>query len=526
MVGRKKKPKAYLAIDLGASSGRAIVGVLDGRPQQLTLNELHRFEHTPCPTPVGPVWDVTGIWLNIVQGIKAAARWCDENQCELVSIGVDTWGVDWTLVGESGELLGQAHCYRDPQNVPASERVVELLGGQYAIYERNGIQHMPINSMFQIAARIGHAPELFAVADRLLFMPDLFHFWLSGQLTTERTIASTSGLLSVSTGHWDQQLIEKLGLPAKIFGKLVEPGTVIGDVLPELAVETGISKQVQIIAPGAHDTASAVAAVPFKKPKKLPEKAKQKDQPVELATYLSSGTWSLLGAELTESFVSERSCEAPFTNERGLSETVRFLKNIGGLWLVQELRREYVEQGNEVSFEELADQARLADPFRTLVNPNAPQFASPRAMAENIRTFARQTDQPEPETMGDLVRCCLDSLALCYRDTIEQLESVLDAQVKTLHIVGGGVNNQLLNEITCGVLQRTVVCGPVEATAIGNLLTQAMGHGEVAGLDGIRDVVRHSFDVQTLVPADVDTRLHVTDEVLGRYHELLNHTAE
>lgn len=513
-MAKKQKPNAYLAIDLGASSGRAIIGWLDGKPSKLQLVELHRFEHLPCPTPVGPVWDLTGIWLNILEGIKEAGRWCRENECELVSIGVDCWGVDWTLVGNSGEVLGQAHCYRDPQNLAAAERVLEKVGGKQALYDRNGIQHMAINSIFQIAARIEKSPELFVAADRLMFVPDLFHYWLSGQCTTERTIASTSGLLSVTTGHWDMQLIEQLGFPAKVFGKLIEPGTVIGNVLSDVAVETGISGSVKIIAPGSHDTASAIAAVPFD--------AKQtKKKANSLAVYLSSGTWSLLGAELTQSFVSPDSCQAPFTNERGLEDTVRFLKNIAGLWLVQELRRECLEQGNEITFEEMADQARLADPYRTLINPNAPQFAAPRNMADKIRDFARQTGQPEPETIGDLVRCCLDSLALCYRDTIEQLESVLDGKVDQLHIVGGGIQNRLLNEITCGTLQKRVICGPVEATAIGNLLTQAMGNQEVADLAEIRAVIRRSFDVETYKPEQIDSSLHVTDEVLARYQDLL-----
>lgn len=502
-------PNAHLAFDLGASSGRAIIGVLDGSPRKLEMVELHRFEHHPCPTPSGPVWNLTGIWLEIVAGLTAASQWCQDQDAKLVSVGVDAWGVDWTLVGESGELLGLPHCYRDPQNVAAAERILSAAGGKLELYQRTGIQHMPINTLFQYAARFQKEPGLFEAATRMLFVPDLFHFWLSGKMVNERTIASTSEMASIDSGKWDTKLLKQLGLPTDILGDICRPGTVLGSLLPELAEATGLDSTVLVITPGAHDTASAVAAVPF-----TPEQSASDD---ELAAYLSSGTWSLLGAELKQPFISETACDAPFTNEAGLEGTVRFLKNIAGLWLVQELRREYVQHGNEISFEELAEQARLADPFRTLIDPNEPQFAAPGEMAEKIRAFANQTDQPEPETIGDLIRCCLDSLALCYLDTVELLEQTLDRKVKQLHVVGGGSKNQLLNEITCGVLNRPVICGPVEATAIGNLLTQAMGAGDLAGLDEIRQVVRDSFALKTLKPSKMEAAVCLTDEVQERY---------
>ena len=502
-------PNAHLAIDLGASSGRAIIGVLDGSPRCLEMTELHRFEHLPCPTPAGPVWDLTGIWLNILAGLKKARAWCDDHDAKLVSVGVDAWGVDWVLVGESGELLGHAHCYRDPQNVPAAEKILSHAGGKEALYQRTGIQHMPINTLFQVAARFNAEPKIFDAASRLLFVPDLFHFWLSGKQINERTIASTSEMLSVETGNWDFELIEQLGLPARVLGEICKPGTVLGSIRGQLAESTGLDSTVMVITPGAHDTASAVAAVPFDEPDPT-------DEP-ELSAFLSSGTWSLLGAELDQTFVSNDACEAPFTNELGLEGSVRFLKNIAGLWLVQELRREYVEDGNDISFEELAEQARLADPFRTIIDPNRPQFAAPGEMAEKIRAFANQTDQPEPETIGDLIRCCLDSLALCYLDTVELLERTLDRKVGRLHVVGGGSRNELLNEITCGVLQRPILCGPAEATAIGNLLTQAMGAGDLSGLAEIRRVVRDSCELRLLDPAKMTADVCPNEVVLQRY---------
>ena len=502
---------AHLAIDLGASSGRAIVGTLDGDPAVVKLEEVHRFAHLPCPTPAGPVWDLTGIWLNVLEGLKTASAWCRENDFELVSIGVDTWGVDWTLVGKSGELLALPHCYRDPQNVAAMERVLDKIGGNEKLYDRTGIQLMALNSLFQVAARHEQEPGLFESADRLLFMPDLFHFWLSGEKTNERTIASTSSMLALETGDWDLELVEMLGIPTHIFGPIIDPGTEVGTLLKEVASATGASVDLKVIAPGTHDTASAIAAVPF-----------VDESSSDNWAYLSSGTWSLLGAELDQSFASDDSREAPFTNELGLEGTTRFLKNIGGLWLVQELRRERIEQGETISFQELADQASNAEPFRTLIDPSAPQFAAPGEMAEKIRAFALYTGQPEPETLGDLVRCCVDSLALCYRHTVDLLESVLDKKINILHVVGGGTNNKLLNEVTAATMQRPVICGPVEATAIGNVLTQALGCGELSGLNGIRELVARSFEVETYLPEELDASLHVSDETFAFYRSLVS----
>ena len=503
-------PTAHLAIDLGASSGRAIVGTLDVKSKKLTLEEVHRFEHHPCLLPFGPTWDFTGIWQNIIEGMRNANSWCQENEIELKTIGVDAWGVDWSLVSESGELLTLPHCYRDPQNVESMEKVLEQVGGKHELYARNGIQLMPINSLFQVAARHTREPNLFAAAHRLLFVPDIFHFWLSGEMATEKTIASTSSMLKLSDGDWDVELLKQLKIPTHVFGKIIEPGTTLGTLRPELASAVGLSESVAVVAPGSHDTASAIAAVPV-----------DSDRQAGAWAYLSSGTWSLLGAELTESVASPESCEAPFTNELGLSGTTRFLKNIAGLWLVQELRRERIEAGEEVSFADLADQARTATPNRTLIDPNAPQFAAPGQMAEKIRKFALDSDQPEPETMGDLVRCCLDSLGWCYRHTVDKLESVLDTEIEVLHIVGGGIQNELLNEITTAAMNRPVICGPVEATAIGNLLTQAMGCGELSGLGEIREVVMSTFEPKEYLPGDLDDAIVFKQETYDFYLSLI-----
>ncbi len=477
-------PIAHLAFDLGASSGRAIVGVLDGSPTKLTLEEVHRFEHVACPTPTGPVWDLTGIWLHLLTGLGNAVAWCKTNRVELKTVGVDTWGVDWALVGRSGELLALPHCYRDPQNEVASQSVLEKLGGFEQLYKRTGIQLLPFNTVFQVAARYEQEPKLFDAAERLVFLPDLFHYWLSGELTTERTIASTSSMLDVNTGEWDHGLMDNLGLPTNILGPIIDPGTVLGTLREEIAQATGASTDIQVIAPPSHDTAAAVAAVP------ATGKADW--------AYLSSGTWSLLGAELDQPIYSDVARKVPWTNERGAEGTIRLLKNIAGLWLVQELRRELRQSGDQRDFAQLVEEARRAEPGRTLVDPNHAEFAVPGNMEEKIRRFARDTDQPEPETIGQLVRCCLESLALCYSHTLGQLETVLGHSVEVLHIVGGGSQNTLLNEMTAAAVDRPVITGPVEATAIGNLLVQAIGCGELSGLDELRQVVANSFDLNTV----------------------------
>ncbi len=479
---------AHLAFDLGASSGRAVLGVLSGDPLRLDVTEVHRFEHQPCPTPVGPVWDTTGIWLNLLHGLGEAVAACRARNVTLVSVGVDTWGVDWALVGHSGELLGLPHCYRDPQNEAACDRVLEALGGFENLFRRTGIQRLPFNTLFQIAARHAAEPALFDIGARLLFMPDLLHFWLSGRMATERTIASTGALLDVTTGEWDLALLRQLNLPTHMLGRLVDPGDTIGELNADVAAATGAPAGVQVVVPASHDTASAIAAVPVRDAKRA------------TWAYLSSGTWSLLGVELDAPNTSEAACLVPFTNERGVDGTVRFLKNIAGLWLVQELQREFRTGGDDYDFVELTRLAAHSTPLQTLVDPNDTRFASPGEMAAKLRGYARETGQPEPTSAGQLVRCVLDSLAMCYRSTVDQLEHVLGHSIEVLHVVGGGTKNDLLNQLTADALGCEIVTGPVECTAIGNLLVQARGSGVLRDLQHLRQVVADSFDLQRYEP--------------------------
>ena len=461
-----------------------MVGVLSGEPPRLRLEEVHRFEHVSCPTPTGPVWDLTGIWQNILTGIRAAQSWCNENHAELRSVGVDTWGVDWALLGSSGELLALPHCYRDPQNDAACQRVLDRLGGFEKLYARTGIQLMSLNTLFQVAARHECEPRLFDSAKRLLFLPDLFHYWLSGEMTTERTIASTSSMLNVQTGDWDVELLDQLDLPTHMLGPITEPGTPLGPLRREVCEATGADSSVHVILPPSHDTASAVAAVPASGDASW--------------AFLSSGTWSLLGAEIEAPVATEAARQVPFTNERGLGGTVRFLKNIAGLWLLQELRREWEARGERRDYAELVREAELAQPRRTLVDPNHADFGCPGNMAEKIRRCAQEQGQPVPDSVGQLIRCCLESLALCYRETTDQLEAILGRPIEVLHLVGGGTKNQLLNRLTAEALARPVICGPVEATAVGNLLVQAMGCGEIADRTELRAIVARSFELEYL----------------------------
>lgn len=478
---------AHLAIDLGASSGRAMLGILSGEPLKLELEEVHRFEHHPCTVPTGIVWNLTGIWRQILHGLAAAAIRCRELGIDLTSIGVDCWGVDFVLMGRGGEVLGLPHCYRDPRNTTAMHRVLDSVGGKAALYERTGIQLLPFNTVFQLDA-VRHAePAMLEAAERLLFLPDLFHYWLSGEPTTERTIASTGSLLNVHSGEWDQELLNQVDLPNGIFGKLVEPGTQVGTIRDALAHETGSPRGLRVIAPACHDTASAIAAAPVA------------DAGAHWA-YLSSGTWSLLGAELASPCVNDAALEGSFTNERGVGSTIRFLKNIAGLWLVQELRREWADAGEAYGFGQLVELAEAAQPLRTLVDPNDESLAAPGAMTPRLDALAAQSHQPVPETPGQYVRCCLESLALTYAQTASCLFGATGSSIERLYVVGGGTKNVLLNRMTAAAMDCPVLTGPAEATAMGNALVQAIGCGTLDGLGSLRKVVARSTAVDEAKP--------------------------
>lgn len=477
-----------IAIDLGAESGRVIVGTLaDGR---LRLAETHRFAHRPVWLPTGLHWDITGIWREIVAGLARTAAWAAANRVTLVSVGVDAWGIDWAILDKSGELVGLPHAYRDPRSGPACERAVAQLGAE-RLYQTTGIQIMPLNTLYTLYAHQLADPGSLAAADRLLFIPDLFHYWLSGSMSVEATIASTSQMVDCRTGDWARELVADLGLPTHLLSPITSPGSEVGQIRPALAGETGLPAGLRVVAPAAHDTASAVAAVP--------------------ATtgeanwcYLSSGTWSLLGAELDAPCLNPAAQAAMFTNELGVAGKTRFLKNIPGLWLVQECRRDLARRGQDLGYEELTRLAEAAEPFRTLIDPAHASFETPGEMLTKIAEFARSAEQPKPETAGQFIRCCLESVALAYREKLHTLETILGRRFDVIHVVGGGGKNTLLCQMTADATGRRVIVGPHEATATGNALVQAMSPGEITDLTELRRVVANSFRLDTFNPKIAD----------------------
>ncbi|MEM6460187.1 MAG: rhamnulokinase family protein [Planctomycetota bacterium] len=485
-------PSTHLAIDLGAESGRVIVGTLDAG--RLSLHEAHRFRHLPVPTPAGLCWDLTGLWRHILDGLRAAGEYCAAEGLTPESVGVDTWGVDFALLSKQGVLLGLPRCYRDPAFDDAFDRVTQRLEPR-AIYEATGIQLMALNSLYQLEARYTQEPELFdsggtSGGGSLHFMPDLLHHLLSGVATVERTIASTSQMVDARTGDWNRGLLQQLGLPDAMLRTPVDPGTVIGPITPEVAAATGLPASVRVVLPPGHDTACAVAAVPT--------------EPNSSWCYLSSGTWSLLGAELDAPRIDDATAAANFTNELGVTGTVRFLKNISGLFLVQEVRRDLQRRGDDLDYPELTALAGEAEPGRCLVPVADPAFARLGDAASRLQRYARQTGQPVPETPGQLVRACLDSLALEYRRTLAQLESLLGRTFDVLHVVGGGGKNQLLNQLAADATGKPVVVGPEEATAAGNVLVQAIGCGHLPDLTAARRVVRDSTELSRVEPSGTD----------------------
>jgi len=490
----------YLAIDMGAESGRAIVGLLEGG--RIRLEEVHRFQHEPVWLPTGLHWNVTGIWREIVAGLRRAADWASRNHVELLAVGVDTWGVDWALIDRAGELVGSPHAYRDPRNAGAYEKVLSKLGRD-RIYQTTGIQFMPLNSLYSLYAHKQADPNAFAAVDQLLFIPDLLHFWLSGERSVEATIASTSQMIDCHSGDWAYDMLAELALPKNILASTTRPATVIGTIRRQLADDTGLPPTLKVVAPATHDTASAVAAVPAS------------DKSGNWC-YLSSGTWSLLGAEITNPCVTPAAQAASFTNELGVNNTFRFLKNIAGLWLVQECRRDFARRGQDVDYVTLTKLAAEAAPLRTIVDPAHESFQSPGNMPQKIADFAKATGQPAPNSPGEFVRAALESLALAYRDKLNALESILGKRFDTLHIVGGGGKNTLLSQMTADAAGRRVVVGPYEATAMGNALVQAIATGQVGDLAHLRSVVAASSELAVFEPKST----HVWDSAFERYMRL------
>lgn len=489
--------QVYLGIDLGADSGRIMAGVWDGK--HIQVEELHRFPNGGVNFADSLRWNTIGLWSEIQNGLTIAARKFGKS---IVSVGVDAWGVDFALLSRSGELLGLPFHYRDSRTRGILSQACARVPRE-EIFAATGLQFMEINTLFQLLALQKNSPEILAAAETLLMMPDFLNFCLCGSRVSEFTIATTSQCVNPKKRAWAVDLLERFGLPAKIFPEIVPPGSRVGRLRASLGERTGLGP-VEIIAPAAHDTGSAVSAVP----------ARYSDKPNW--AYLSSGTWSLLGVELQDALLSPRVLELNVTNEGGIDGTYRLLRNIMGMWLVQQCRRAFAEKGKAYDYDQLAQMAAEAPAFRSLVDPNDDRFLNPPDMPKAIQEFCRETSQPEPETEAQFIRCVFESLALTYASVLEGLQELTGTKIEVLHVVGGGSRNNLLNTFTANACGRTVIAGPVEATVLGNVLVQARSHGEIRTLTDIRSVVRESCRLTQYEPADAP----VWSEARGRFAAL------
>ena len=489
--------KRFLAFDLGASSGRGVIGTLEN--EMLRIEELHRFHNGPTTILGTMYWDILRLFGEMTD---ALALYTKKYGKDLSGIGFDTWGVDYGLLAKDGSLLGNPVHYRDRRTDGMVEKASEHAGGRKEIFEATGIQFMQLNTLFQLYSMTVNQSPLLEMADTMLLMPSLFLYFFSGKKVNEFTHATTTQIYDPRAGNWAFALLKKLGIPTHILdADIVSPGTIVGDLLPEIAEVSGLGK-VPVIASASHDTASAVAAVP----------AKGEDW-----AYLSSGTWSLLGLEVPEPIINEETLRYNLTNEGGVGNTYRFLKNIMGLWLVQECKRIWDREGTVLGFGELMQEAEKAKPFTAVVDPNDNLFLNPPDMPEAIAQFCQNTGQQVPSTKGEVTRCALESLALKYRNVLEKMEQLRGKPVDVLHIVGGGVQNTLSCQFTANATGKPVVAGPIEATAIGNIMMQAITTGDIASIAEGREIVKRSFDVVTYEPQNTDQ----WEEIYQRSRELL-----
>jgi rhamnulokinase len=491
--------KAFLAIDMGASSGRHVAGYFDGG--KLRLQELYRFENGPISAAGHLYWDMLQQWSHVKNGLRAAAN---QASAPIASVGVDTWGVDFALLGRNDELLANPFCYRDGQTAEMMDRAFRTVPRE-EVFAHTGVQFMQINTLYHLLAmRLRGAPVL-DVAEQFLMMPDLFHFLLSGEKAIEFTDATTTQCFDPNSRTWATALLERLGIPTHIFKPTSLPGTTLGPLRAAVTEETGLAN-CQVVLPGSHDTASAVLAVPFT--------GAISDKPNWC--YISSGTWSLVGVEVPQPVLGEKCLELNFTNEGGVGNTIRLLKNVGGLWLLQECRRVWNLAGKNYNWDDLNRLTANAKPLGSLINPDHRDFLAPANMPDAIRAYCQRTGQPAPADEGAVLRTCLDSLALRYRQVINWLEELTGGKIETIHIVGGGTQNKLLNQATADACGRRVITGPIEATAAGNVLVQAMAAGEIADISQARQVVARSFEVQTYEPRDTAQ----WDDAFGRFEKL------
>ena len=477
--------KYYFAVDLGATSGRTILGTLaDGRLEQ---EELTRFPNNLIETGGHFYWDIYALYFEMIRGLKEVAR----RGITLTSIGIDTWGVDFVFIGADGAILRNPMAYRDPHTFGRMEEYLEKVVQQREVYDITGIQFMNFNSLFQLYAMQQDGNVAMKMAEKVLFVPDALSWMLTGEAVCEYTIASTSQMLDPRTGDLSDKLIESVGMKRSQFGRMVQPGTKIGVLTEEVQKMTGLGA-VPVIAVAGHDTGAAVAAVPAKN---------------EQFAYLSSGTWSLMGIETKEAIINDRSYDLNFTNEGGIEGTTRFLKNICGMWLYERCRKEWPEEVRKLSHPELQGSAMQVEPFRSIINPDDAVFANPSSMIEAIKTYCHETGQIVPDTPAEICRCIFDSLALRYRQVFGWLKEFYNSTaepsstIQVLHIIGGGSLNKYLNQFTADACDVEVLAGPQECTAIGNMMLQAKASGDVSDIWQMRQIIANSVDMVAYHPS-------------------------
>jgi len=498
-VTSRAAERRIIALDLGASSGRAILGELG---DSLKLSEAHRFPNGPVSDGKRMRWNFDRLWQAVRDGIVAAAKAADG---PVSSVGVDTWGVDYGLLGPDGNLLEPPVHYRDPRTNGVMEKVFKIVPRR-EIFEITGLQFIQLNTLFQLYAEVQSRSGLLDRAKTLLMMPDIFNYLMTGVAKAEFTDVSTTQAYDPRNKDWACPLLRRLGIPTHMLPEIIPPGTVLGPMKRSLVKELGLG-DLTVIAPGCHDTASAVAAVPASGGKGW--------------AYLSSGTWSLIGAEVRKPVITDEALDCNFTNEGGIDGTFRFLKNISGLWLLQETQRIWRERDRaDYPYEQIIAMANEAKPFVSWVDPDDPSFLNPQDMPEAIRSYCRRTNQPVPGDQRALVRLIFESLALKYRAVFDMLKR-LHGDVRVLHIVGGGSANALLNQFTANALGVQVLAGPMEATAIGNVLVQAKALGDLGSLDDIRAVVRKSFPIREFEPQNTAA----WEEAYGRWQHVTRRRA-
>ncbi len=483
---------ALAAVDLGAQSGRVGVGRFDG--ERLTVEEVHRFPNVPVRVGGTLHWDVLRLFAEVLDGLRAASE-----VDRIASVGVDSWAVDFALIDERGKLLRNPVHYRDSRRAAEFEAVLDRVPPR-ELYERSGIQLLPINTIFELAAMAADADPVLAVANRLLLIPDLMHHWLSGSEVSEHTNATTTQCLDIRAGTWLVDILDRLEIPVSLLPDVVPPATVLGAVTGDVAAATGLDG-VAVVATATHDTASAVAAIPLGG---------------ERSAYISVGTWSLVGVEAREPVVDDSSFRANVTNEGGVAGTVRVLRNVTGLWLLHECARAWSLSGRRYEIDDLVSLAESSEPLRSFVDPNDPGFVAPGDMPTRIVEFCRRTGQQQPGDDGAVVRCILESLALEHAESVEAIAGLTGRDLEEIHLVGGGAKNELLCRWSADAAGRVVLAGPAEATLVGNLLVQAMALGELSSLDEGRELVRGSFALEAYEPADESAWL----EARGRYAAL------